>query len=1077
MAKGMCLYSRKFGTGILSGTTALLFSFFVAGLAGATSPENNSGEFIEEPDLDRVAASIKGAVNYDIPFDKVTRVTAHNAFLDPMQSQLARGVRGFMLDVYYTGPGAPRTLPLRLCHNTAIDYCGTNSKVFVDEMNNTFLPFLKSNPNEVITIHLETGVQREDLRRTFEKIPGIEKLVFNPDKFDTTKGWPTLREMIDSGQRIVLIVDSEPLKGKYIVNSGTAEQGTVYAMRDKEIETQNVYDLGANALNHNWSCATRWPAWTTEPQPAVPCKVEGVPKGCPVNGVPCEIEPEPKGCPIPYRPPQPIAEIPIDPAKVPSGFGNFQRLFIMNQFHAFIKSSADAGNIDNNLTYLERRVDSYCKSAAGRRVIPSEIAIDYTNVGDAIPYANALTYGGVYFYEKNNADTSGDTTCVLPAGQDWNLTLPSNGCENDEARSLRLRGIPKGTRITVYDSKTGNEDDFAIIDVTKDTDLIEGIVVGSFEQTSITPYYNIRSFRNNGIDGKVSRIKIEHNPPAFSEAAIVLKEGNNGSQNITCTVPLVAPTAFDMGGACDNDETRSGIITSAKAGTIITLYGDWGANKCDQGCLAIEVKRDITFSKTIPSYENSYEDDDVKVTRSGGAQQLDGKVSSIRVEFLPDAVPPSAPLLAPKPFGLSDTSATLSWSPASDNVGVTGYRVSVIGGSTDFVSGTSHTLTGLKSGTSYEVNVQAVDAAGNRSLPATIAFETPLAKPMNVALSFSGGIGQASLTPILDGRIYEWWVNGVKSDSAGALISFRFSEVPPGPLYTVRVRAIKGTLSSDFVEVSKESNNTHPSAPGDPVFSNVTDSSASVSWAPSSSDEPLAGYGLSFAGLPLGLIQQTSYSFTKLAPGTTYIFTVAAKNVSGNWSEVKAGSFKTLGDPPGAPPLPPIDLRVIETKTPGVVEFAWDKAEGQQVFAFKVMVEGKLAENVYLARSKIIEGLTVGEEYTFKVLGYDLYQRPSEPAEIKARIQLPGAPRNFKYAQRPGGLAQVDLSWDAPLGMDVKKYKLIFSGPGGNPLVKEVVGARKLLVLLYNDTTYTVTLTAHNDTDDSPPLIDELKTK
>jgi chitodextrinase len=65
------------------------------------------------------------------------------------------------------------------------------------------------------------------------------------------------------------------------------------------------------------------------------------------------------------------------------------------------------------------------------------------------------------------------------------------------------------------------------------------------------------------------------------------------------------------------------------------------------------------------------------------------------------------------------TSASLSWSASTDNVGVAGYRVSRNGTQVTSVTGTSWSDTGLTPGLSYTYGVVAVDAAGNVSAAAT----------------------------------------------------------------------------------------------------------------------------------------------------------------------------------------------------------------------------------------------------------------------------------------------------------------------------------------------------------------------
>ena len=73
---------------------------------------------------------------------------------------------------------------------------------------------------------------------------------------------------------------------------------------------------------------------------------------------------------------------------------------------------------------------------------------------------------------------------------------------------------------------------------------------------------------------------------------------------------------------------------------------------------------------------------------------------------------------------VSQTSLTLGWSAASDNVGVTGYDVYRNGTKTATVTGLSSAQTGLVCGTSYTFTVKARDAAGNASAQAQLVVST-----------------------------------------------------------------------------------------------------------------------------------------------------------------------------------------------------------------------------------------------------------------------------------------------------------------------------------------------------------------
>ncbi|GGM35265.1 hypothetical protein GCM10011608_19860 [Micromonospora sonchi] len=96
-----------------------------------------------------------------------------------------------------------------------------------------------------------------------------------------------------------------------------------------------------------------------------------------------------------------------------------------------------------------------------------------------------------------------------------------------------------------------------------------------------------------------------------------------------------------------------------------------------------------------------------------------------------DTVPPTAPA-GLTVSAITSTGATLTWTPSTDNVGVTGYRIyrlelgEVLVGT---ATGTTYALTGLNPQTTYRFYVVAIDAAGNASPPSatvTVTTSAPL---------------------------------------------------------------------------------------------------------------------------------------------------------------------------------------------------------------------------------------------------------------------------------------------------------------------------------------------------------------
>ena len=115
----------------------------------------------------------------------------------------------------------------------------------------------------------------------------------------------------------------------------------------------------------------------------------------------------------------------------------------------------------------------------------------------------------------------------------------------------------------------------------------------------------------------------------------------------------------------------------------------------------------------------------------GGSEQpanmgpVDIWLADAEVEPGEDTSAPSVPT-GVAVTGLTATSATVTWNPSSDNVGVTGYEVFLDGDSAGTVTGTSKVLSELDPETEYSVRVRARDAAGNWSAQSSaVVFETP----------------------------------------------------------------------------------------------------------------------------------------------------------------------------------------------------------------------------------------------------------------------------------------------------------------------------------------------------------------
>lgn len=112
---------------------------------------------------------------------------------------------------------------------------------------------------------------------------------------------------------------------------------------------------------------------------------------------------------------------------------------------------------------------------------------------------------------------------------------------------------------------------------------------------------------------------------------------------------------------------------------------------------------------------------------------------------VPDTQPPTIPTNLAVTSKTS-TTVNLSWTSATDNVGVSGYTISY-GSQTINTTGTNATITGLTPDTTYVITVKAKDAAGNQSAASTpVTVKTDVTSTDQTAPSAPGNVQIASTT-------------------------------------------------------------------------------------------------------------------------------------------------------------------------------------------------------------------------------------------------------------------------------------------------------------------------------------------
>ena len=402
-------------------------------------------------------------------------------------------------------------------------------------------------------------------------------------------------------------------------------------------------------------------------------------------------------------------------------------------------------------------------------------------------------------------------------------------------------------------------------------------------------------------------------------AAAVDAAGNvSGTATVSATTSACADTT--------PPSTPSGLVTSAVGQTSVTL--SWTASTDNVGVAAYQVSRNAAPVTTTAGTSYTYSGLLCGMTYSLGVAAFDAAgnfsgtatVSATTSACAGDTTPPSTPA-ALATSAISQTSITLSWTAATDNVGVTGYRTFRNGTQVGTPAVTSYVFSGLSCGTSYTLGAAAFDAAGNVSATATVSATTsacpdttPPSTPTGLATS---AVSQSSVTLSWTASTDNVGVTGYRTFRDGTQVGtpagtpYVFSGLACGTSYTLGAAAVDaaGNVSGTATVSATTSacaDTTPPSTPSGLVTSAVGQTSVTLSWTASTDNVGVAAYQVSRNAAPVTTTVGTSYTYSGLLCGMTYSLGVAAFDAAGNFSgtaTVSATTSACAGDttPPSTP--------------------------------------------------------------------------------------------------------------------------------------------------------------------------------
>ncbi|HCN11874.1 MAG TPA: secretion protein, partial [Chryseobacterium sp.] len=250
-------------------------------------------------------------------------------------------------------------------------------------------------------------------------------------------------------------------------------------------------------------------------------------------------------------------------------------------------------------------------------------------------------------------------------------------------------------------------------------------------------------------------------PNAATSSGRIMVKGSNhvffnvNKANITVTAgtsDTVAPTAPSLS-ASGTTQTSTNLSWSGATDNVgITGYDVY------QGAALLGSTSSTSYAVSGLSASTTYSFTVKAKDAAGNISAASNAVSVTTLAPVSDTTAPTAPTLAAS--GTTSSSTNLSWSGATDNVGVTGYDVyqgaALLGATTS----TSYAVSGLSASTTYSFSVKAKDAAGNVSAASNTVSVTTLANSVTYCT--------AAATNTNDERIGNVKFGTINNSSTGA---------------------------------------------------------------------------------------------------------------------------------------------------------------------------------------------------------------------------------------------------------------------------------------------------------------------
>ncbi|HSX30595.1 MAG TPA: fibronectin type III domain-containing protein [Candidatus Saccharimonadales bacterium] len=517
--------------------------------------------------------------------------------------------------------------------------------------------------------------------------------------------------------------------------------------------------------------------------------------------------------------------------------------------------------------------------------------------------------------------------------------------------------------------------------------------------------------------------------PYSYNVAAVDAIGNTSAQSPAATVTTPALP--------DTTPPAQPMDLSATANTVGQVDLNWDASTDDSGTVAsYTIARGDGLTITVPGTITSYSDATVAplttysytvtAADAAGNNSVPSDPATVTTLPGPDTTPPTNPTELTASLGSNEID--LSWTAATDDTGVTGYRVyrSVNGANAQLlttVTGTSYPDTAVTQGNSYAYTVTAVDAANNESAPSNLVTVndpdvTPPSQPTGVTatalgttsiqLSWTASTDNLGVTSYLiqRGDGYSTTVTGTSYVDTGLHDLTTYS-------YTVSALDAAGNNSMPSASASATTpDGTPPSTPGNFAVTLTGAHQVTLSWDASTDNSgTVSGYVIYRNNAVYATIGNvTSLVDDGLADAVSYSYAVIALDAAGNSSTPTA--TLSIAVPDSTPPSTPIGLLGVASSG-HQINLSWTASTDNVSVTGYNIYRNNIWQATVTGTSYSDMGLTDATTYSYTVSALDAASNESAKTPVvnvtTPDVTPPSTPTNLTATPASG--TAVNLSW------------------------------------------------------------------